>query len=475
MKENKFGTAFLKSALSLESRFGSVADTLQWVRQQNERIKVQVDRVEFDELTDWRLDENAGALVHKSGKFFTVGGIQVKTNWGNITNWEQPIINQPEIGYLGIICSFFDDTLHFLLQAKVEPGNVNNVQLSPTLQATKSNYTQVHEGRKPLYLDYFLQAKPSQVLLDQLQSEQGARFYKKRNRNIIILIEEPIQVEQGFVWLTLAQIKELMRYDNIVNMDTRTVISGIPFDEEGVLGVQKEAFVTGQQLKIDQSMVASCFPGNSSLHDFDAILNWLTVLKCRYELEVVPKSLFSLNDWKISKDTISHVQEKYFKVIATKVSISNREVTSWMQPLVEPCQQGIVAFIMKRINGVNHFLVQAKLECGNFDIVEMAPTVQCLTGSYEDHSKVPFLTYVLQAKPDQLYFDTLQSEEGGRFYREQNRNLIVLAADDFPEEVPDNYCWLTQQQMITFIKFNNFLNIQARSLLAALRLYNFAT
>jgi len=473
MKENKIGHAFLKSALTLESRFGSVADTLHWVRQQNERINVQVDRVGFDELADWRLDEAAGALVHKSGKFFTVGGIQVKTNWGNITSWEQPIINQPEIGYLGIICSYFDDTLHFLLQAKVEPGNVNNVQLSPTLQATKSNYTQVHEGRKPLYLDYFLHAKQEQVLLDQLQSEQGARFYKKRNRNIIILIEEAIQVEEGFVWLTLAQIKELMRYDNIVNMDTRTVISGIPFEYIDDV-VWQESSINKQGLVIDQPMVASCFPGNSSMHDFDAILNWLTVMKCRYELEVVPKSLFSLNDWVIGKESISHVQEKYFKVIATKVSISNREVTSWMQPLVEPCQQGIVAFIVKKINGVYHFLVQAKLECGNFDIVEMAPTVQCLTGSYEDHTKVPFLAYVLAAQPEQLYFDTLQSEEGGRFYREQNRNLIVVAGDDFPEQVPDNYCWLTQQQMITFIKFNNFLNIQARSLLAALRLYNFA-
>ncbi len=475
MKNNRIGAAFLRSALSLETQFGSVADILQWVREQNERILVRVERVGFDELSDWRLDEGEGALVHASGKFFKVGGIQVSTNWGNVATWEQPIIIQPEIGYLGIICSYFDDTLHFLLQAKVEPGNVNNVQLSPTLQATKSNYTQVHEGKKPLYLDYFLQAKPEQVLLDQLQSEQGARFYKKRNRNIIILIDEPIQVEQGFVWLTLAQIKELMRYDNIINMDTRTVISGIAFDEDEWLSGLHDIFIQQQQLVIDQPMVASCFSGSSSKHDFDAILNWLTVMKCRYELEVVPKSLFSLTDWRIESDAVRHVDDKYFKVIATKVSISNREVTSWMQPLVEPCQQGIVAFIVKKINGVYHFLVQAKLECGNFDIVEMAPTVQCLTGSYEDHSKVPFLSYVMQAKPNQLYFDTLQSEEGGRFYREQNRNLIVIAEEDFSEIVPDNYCWLTQQQMITFIKFNNFLNIQARSLLAALRLYNFAT
>ena len=50
-----------------------------------------------------------------------------------------------------------------------------------------------------------------------------------------------------------------------------------------------------------------------------------------------------------------------------------------MQPLVQPAQEGLVAFVIKKINNVYHFLVQAKLESGNFDILELAPTVQCLT------------------------------------------------------------------------------------------------
>ena len=33
-----------------------------------------------------------------------------------------------------------------------------------------------------------------------------------------------------------------------------------------------------------------------------------------------------------------------------------------------------MGFLVKKINGIYHFLVQAKLECGNFDIVELAPT-----------------------------------------------------------------------------------------------------
>ena len=108
------------------------------------------------------------------------------------------------------------------------------------------------------------------------------------------------------------------------------------------------------------------------------------------------------------------------------VRIENREVKSWSQPLIQPMQQGLCAYIIKKINGIYHFLVQAKMECGNFDIFELAPTVQCLTGNvYAGEVKPPFADYVLNARQSQIIFDTLQSEEGGRFYKEQNRNLIV--------------------------------------------------
>lgn len=117
------------------------------------------------------------------------------------------------------------------MQAKIEPGNVNCVQISPTLQATKSNYSQIHKGKQPLYLDYFVNASPDQIILDQLQSEQGARFLRKRNRNIIIKVEEDVEEHDDFRWMTLGQIKELMRYDNMVNMDTRTVLSGLKISD----------------------------------------------------------------------------------------------------------------------------------------------------------------------------------------------------------------------------------------------------
>jgi len=208
-----------------------------------------------------------------------------------------------------------------------------------------------------------------------------------------------------------------------------------------------------------------------ALHSSDAIIHWFTNLKARYELLVSPLPLCALRDWRIEDDSIRHKDDKFFRVIGVHVEIANREVTNWDQPLVEPVQEGICAFIVKEINGVLHFLVQAKVESGNFDILEMAPTVQCITGSYKDEKSLqnlPYLSHVLEAKPDAIIYDALQSEEGGRFYREQNRNVILLANEDFSELVPENYIWMTLNQLKIFNKFNNYLNIQARSLIAAI-------
>jgi len=115
-------------------------------------------------------------------------------------------------------------------------------------------------------------------------------------------------------------------------------------------------------------------------------------------------------------------------------------------------------------------LMQGKVECGNLDIVELAPTIQCLTGDYRnlDSMPVPFLDYALSAKPEQIIVDVMQSEEGGRFFEEQNRNLIVLAEDSFPERLPKNYIWCTLGQLIKLMAVNNILNVQARCLIAHL-------
>ena len=418
---------FLISAMS-QGAFISTADTLKWIENQRKGIYSKVYKIPVRELNGWSFSEDR--IRHNSGKFFSIDGIHVATNYGLKPAWDQPILNQPEIGLLGIVTKKIDGVLHFLMQAKIEPGNINVVQLSPTLQATRSNYLRVHGGQKTAYLEYFTGEKNVTVLLDQLQSEQGARFLKKRNRNIIVEIgeNEQIDVPDNFKWLSLGQIKELLRYPNVVNMDSRSVISCIKYGS------------------CPQREFQSLLNKQTSLHTLDEIIHWMSSLKCKYELFVSPIGISEMNHWIFDGDTLHHEDNKFFEVIGVRSEISNREVSCWDQPMIHSLHEGIMGFLVKKINGVYHFLVQAKLEAGNFDIIEMAPTVQCLTGDYrvgKNEYVVPYLDIILNAPKETIWYSCYQSEEGGRFFQEQNINIIVEVGDDFSIEVEENYCWMT--------------------------------
>ena len=453
----------IRSLLTNKNPFNSTEEIHQWIERRNREVEVKVERIPFSEMKMWH-SEDDGSIRHDSGRFFSIVCIDVNTDYGDNYHWRQPIILQPEVGYLGILTKEIEGVLYCLMQAKIEPGNVNCVQISPTLQATKSNYSCVHSGKSPNYLEYFVNAKPENIILDQLQSEQGARFMRKRNRNIIIKVDEDVPVLEDFRWMTLGQIKELMHYDNMVNMDTRTVLSGLKISDyvtplDGLKGMSR----------FGKDMILSSETNHAYISTRDH-LSWLTGLKAKYDLFVDYCPVLDMPGWEKTETEIVRHDKKFFRIIGVNVTISNREVASWCQPLVEPMQRGLCAFIIKKNNGVYHFLVQAKLECGNFDVIELAPTVQCLTGNVYDENiyKPDFAEYVLNAPKEEVIFDTLQSEEGGRFYKEQNRNMIIEVGNDFPLELPERYTWMTLRQIYKFLRFNNYLNIQARSLISAL-------
>lgn len=455
----------------------STAQVLSWMKKQNKEVQTKIEQVPLSQLKGWEYRDDK--ICHNSGKFFSIDGIRISTNYRNVATWDQPIINQPEIGFLGFIVKKIKGVYHFLIQAKIEPGNLNVVQLSPTLQATRSNYTCVHKGSAPNYLEYFNGEKKVSVLVDQLQSEQGARFLHKRNRNIIVEVDkdENIDIKDNFIWVTLGQIKELLRYPNVVNMDTRTVISCIQFGNYSEHSL--ELITAIQNLNKDmqtkpESFLYSVLSHDNHLHDIIDIVKWMTALKFKYLLDVNPIGISEMSNWTYDGTTIFHEDKKYFDVIGVNVQIGNREVVAWDQPMVRSAQKGLMAFIVKKINGIYHFLVQAKLEAGNFDIVEMAPTVQCLTGNYrkgENEYTIPYLEDVLNAPKENIWYSTYQSEEGGRFFKEQNLNMIVEVGDEFSLQVEENYCWMTLNQLLSFVTYNNYLNIAARSLLSAISFY----
>ena len=295
-------------------------------------------QIPLTELRKWRFHKETGNLEHRTKGFFSIRGLKVKTNIGQIREWSQPIIYQPEFGILGILTKKINGILYFLMQAKAEPGNINTFQLAPTVQATYSNYTRVHGGKKTPYLEYFLGGEHAHVLVDQLQSEQGARFYHKRNRNIIVRVSDNEEIKQkaNFRWLTLGQLHRLVQENNIVNMDARSIISEINFAPEKVnsfetvdpnrlrIVLENSPIVTKPINDFGIQLIISSHPNSVPQHTMEELLQRITNEKYKCIIEVDPIPLNKVDHWIRTTDEIFHKQQKYFSVMGVRIKASDR-------------------------------------------------------------------------------------------------------------------------------------------------------
>lgn len=425
-------------------------ELLAWIRERNRDIHVDIRKTDLARCAPWHYDEARGEIRNGDGSFFQIKGIRVTEADGTVT--EQPVIIQDEIGYLGIICKRFGGEMHYLMQAKIEPGNINKIQLSPTIQATKSNFTQKHGGRKPAYLDYFVNAKAYRIIADQIQSEQSSRFYKKRNRNIVIEAAGDVEALPSHRWMTMGQIKALMRQDNLVNMDTRTVLSCLPLEEYlDEIG--------------DETLKKSVLGTGTSLPRIYQDLNNYKMFSER-KTELVP--LTALKDWEMQDGEFVCKRPYSFRLIFRDIEIEGREVRHWSQPLFEAAGIALFGLITRVREGAREFLVRMKPEIGCFDGVELGPSVQREFVHAEENTAVDALLDAHMKTGAGVLFDTLLSEEGGRFYHEQNRNVVIEITPEELDTPPEGYFWTDYKTLGTLVKVNNCLNIQLRNLLSVL-------
>jgi oxidase EvaA len=116
--------------------------------------------------------------------------------------------------------------------------------------------------------------------------------------------------------------------------------------------------------------------------------------------------------------------------------------------------------------------VQGIVEPGNVGVVKLGPTVQCTPSNY-DHARLEslpcFLHEIVNAAPQQVHFSAIHSEEGERFYHDQRRWLVVEVEKDAELHFPENYLWMTLNQIKHLIQDYNCFNIEARALIACLR------
>ena len=203
---------------------------IEWFNKRREESDMVVEEIGINDLDKWSVDSTSGNVKHDSGGFFEMIGVKVSNTFDREVGkkgWTQPMIAKNPGGILGIIMKRINGVPHYLLQAKAEPGNIGKLQLSPTLQATTSNLLKAHGGSKPLFAEYFDEENKPKIIYAKWQSEDGGRFHLKSNYNMIVEVneEEELEIPDSFIWVTLYQIKQLMKIENFVGPHVRGIIS----------------------------------------------------------------------------------------------------------------------------------------------------------------------------------------------------------------------------------------------------------
>jgi len=201
---------------------------IDWFNKKREESDMIVEEIGINDLDKWNVDKNSGNITHDSGGFFEVIGVKVSNTFDREVGkkgWTQPMIGKNPGGILGILMKRINGIPHYLLQAKAEPGNIGKLQLSPTLQATTSNLLKAHGGIRPKFSEYFDEPKNVKIIYAKWQSEDGGRFHLKSNYNMIVEVDEDLNIPDSFIWVTLYQIKQLLKIENFVGPHIRGIIS----------------------------------------------------------------------------------------------------------------------------------------------------------------------------------------------------------------------------------------------------------
>lgn len=205
------------------------APLLDWLADRRRAIKFDAKLIPLQEVCGWGLD-GGGNVRHRSKQFFGVEGVRIESaNLREVASWDQPIFTQPEGGILAMVAREVPDRgIEFLIQAKAEPGNIGILQFAPSIQCTWSNIKRAHEGKRPPLVEVLTSKKGVRIVYRAEHNEEGGRFWRKSNANILVFLEDENIIETDlsfFCWGSLSQIKELALQDNVLSPFVKTIVA----------------------------------------------------------------------------------------------------------------------------------------------------------------------------------------------------------------------------------------------------------
>lgn len=417
----------------MQSDLNLTARTVQELDVVRERARrgFRVEKVRRDDVPEWRFID--GALQHKSKGFFSALGLAAD----GPQDRDRVMLFQPQSAVTGLLHARLGDELYFLIQARAEPGCLDEVQFGPTIQSTLANYMALHGGSSSPYADMFIAFDPQvSFIADTTQSDLGERYWMKCKRQIVAEYRGVLAARPGFVWASASAIREALRRSTYINIDLRSLFALTPWSADG-----DPALLSPASLLVQRSLQP---PIRSDI--IGAIL-------ARHPSRKSPmrtKPLEQLDNWTIDEWGLHEIERNQgFAIEFYRVHAALREVPSWGQPLINSATRGYCGLACREsaAEGIE-LQVRVVRETGLALGFGLAPTWLDYPG-----------TRVTSKKRGQALAATLESDEGGRFYRDESSYEIVLSDGETGD--PDCF-WINVAELKALLNISNLCTIQLR-------------
>jgi oxidase EvaA len=424
--------------------------------------------IRFSESKEWRFEN--GVLRHRSSGFFSLAGIEASARDSDLDGHQQLIILQPQIAINGFLLQQRDGRPHLLFHGRIEPGNVGGMQLAPTVQSTPSNYRRVHGGRPTPFVDYFLVPGRGEIVLDALQSEEATRYHGKYNRNVVVRVSPDTEVETSpqFRWYDLAAIRTVAHADNVLNTDARSVLSCLDWQILGDGNLFAPAAKGDFAAELRRSYSASA--DQNELTDTQ-VFEWLCRWRAQLGLRTRIIPIAELTNWVADDLAIRERQPRLgFVARPFRVVAHGREVDAWDQPLIDSQGIGRLALVCQQRDDVLRFLVKASREVGYLEGVQLAPSITIPPGLDGGGDRVEATLIELAADRSRcaVMHRCRESEEGGRFFRDENDYELIKLDGAVGLPPSDAYRWLTLAQIRRLLTVSGIFSMEFRGALSLL-------
>ncbi len=160
-----------------------------WLANQRKKSGMTVEEISLMSVDKpWGIQEtgNYGRIPEA---FFNIVGAKIQAD-REVPAWSQPIIKEFGKGVVALVKSKIEEgDTKFLLTARQEPGNSADksyILLGPTIQASESNMSQAHGGKRPPFAE-LLDKCGNSVTWTELPQD-GGKFLNKTNKYAVVEI-----------------------------------------------------------------------------------------------------------------------------------------------------------------------------------------------------------------------------------------------------------------------------------------------